>query len=192
MARVPAPVTRYIAFLRAINVGGRTVKMDELRRLFEELGLANVATVIASGNVVFEASATDPSELEQRIVDHLERWLGYRVDTFVRTASELAEIAAYRPFPAAELEADGATLFITFLAAPLDAARQQAIVALGTGTDSFHVHGRELYWLRRGRLSDSTISGATLEKVGKTVATARNANTIHRIVAKYPPLERAS
>ena len=55
---------RYIAFLRAINVGGHTVKMDRLREIFESLGFANVETFIASGNVVFETTAGDTAALE--------------------------------------------------------------------------------------------------------------------------------
>ena len=54
-------MTRYIAFLRAINVGGHTVKMAELKRLFEALGFTNVETFIASGNVIFDSSAKKDS-----------------------------------------------------------------------------------------------------------------------------------
>ena len=72
---------QYIAFLRAINVGGHIVKMDELRRLFTELGFANVATLIASGNVIFQTDAAgDGRDLEWRIERHLQQALGYDVD----------------------------------------------------------------------------------------------------------------
>jgi len=47
---------RYVALLRGINLGGHTVKMDRLKKLFEELGLKNVETFIASGNVIFESA----------------------------------------------------------------------------------------------------------------------------------------
>ena len=64
-------MTRYVAFLRAINVGGRRVKMHHLRELFESLGFSNVETFIASGNVIFDSPAEDTRKLEQRIEDHL-------------------------------------------------------------------------------------------------------------------------
>ena len=64
-------VTRYVAFLRAINVGGHTVKMERLRELFAELGLANVETFIASGNVIFDAPSGDAGALERQIEQHL-------------------------------------------------------------------------------------------------------------------------
>ena len=91
-------MTRYVAFLRAINVGGRRVKMDHLRKLFEALGTSNVETFIASGNVIFDSEADDPRVLERKIEDHLQESLGYEVATFVRSTSELAGIARYRPF----------------------------------------------------------------------------------------------
>ena len=78
-------MTVYIAFLRAINVGGRTVKMDRLRGLFEHLGYADVETFIASGNVIFQSPAEDTRALEQQIEAHLAASLGYEVATFVRT-----------------------------------------------------------------------------------------------------------
>jgi uncharacterized protein (DUF1697 family) len=77
-------VARSVAFLRAINVGGHTVKMADLRRSFEALGFGGVATHIASGNVIFETDAGDPAALEDRIEKALQTDLGYRVDTFVR------------------------------------------------------------------------------------------------------------
>ena len=53
-------MTRYVALLRAINVGGHTVKMDALRKHFSRMGFANVETFIASGNVIFDAKASEP------------------------------------------------------------------------------------------------------------------------------------
>jgi uncharacterized protein (DUF1697 family) len=90
-------VTRYVAFLRGINVGGHPVKMEQLAAAFESLGFENVSTFIASGNVIFESSAR-PATLEPRIEQHLGGWLGYAVNTFLRTEKEIASIAAHEPF----------------------------------------------------------------------------------------------
>ena len=70
-------MARYIAFLRAINVGGHTVKMDRLRALFQELPLANVETFIASGNVLFDSDESDTRVLERMIEGHLRAALGW-------------------------------------------------------------------------------------------------------------------
>ena len=75
---------RYIAFLRAINVGGHVVKMDALRAHFAALRLTAVESFIASGNVIFLATSADPTALEQRIEARLAAQLGYSVATFLR------------------------------------------------------------------------------------------------------------
>ena len=180
---------KFIAFLRAINVGGHNVKMEDLRKLFEELGFSNVETFIASGNVIFDTPDGDANELERRIERHLRTALGYEVATFLRSTSELADIAKYEPFPAAELAAVGTSLYIAFLQdAPGDKA-QEGLMAFRTDQDDFHVHAREIYWLRHGNMSDSKFSGALLEKTIKLPATLRNSTTVRKLVAKYPASE---
>jgi len=176
---------RYIAFLRAINVGGHNVKMDLLRTHFEALGLANVATFIASGNVIFEA-AEDARALETQIERHLRQALGYDVATFIRSAPELAAIAAYRPFPAADLAAEGGTLYVAFLPEAPPEAVQSRLLALRTPTDDFHFHGRELFWLVGTRLSESPLfNGGSVEKTLGMPMTMRNISTVNKIVDKY-------
>jgi uncharacterized protein (DUF1697 family) len=177
---------RYIAFLRAINVGGHVVKMAALRALFEELGLANVETFIASGNVIFDAPGGGAAQLEAQIERHLRQALGYAVATFIRTAGELAAIAAYRPFEAADMDAPDASLYVSFLAAQPPATAQQKMQALRTEFDHFHFHEREFHWLSRRKLSESTLSGAVFEKTLGMPATMRNATTVRRLAAKYP------
>jgi uncharacterized protein (DUF1697 family) len=141
-------MSRYIAFLRAINVGGHTVKMDDLRQLFESLGFSSVETFIASGNVVFETTAKDARTLEKKIEKKLREALEYEVATFIRTEAELAGIANYQPFQRSRLEA-AVALNIAFLADPLDEPSERKLMALKTDIDDFHVHGREIYWLCR-------------------------------------------
>ncbi len=175
---------RFIAFLRAINVGGHTVKMDDLRRLFESLDFSGVETFIASGNVVFEATTKDATALEKRIEHELREALGYEVATFIRTDAELAEIANYRPFRPSELEA-AVALNIAFLAGRLDDKSKNKLMALKTDIDDFHIHGREIYWLCRKKQSESTFSNAVLEKTLGRPSTLRGANTVQKMAAKY-------
>jgi uncharacterized protein (DUF1697 family) len=84
----------YIAFLRAINVGGHTVKMETLRSLFETFGFSEVETFLASGNVIFESPEQDRTALESMIASGLQKALGYEVATFIRTG----ELRRTRPF----------------------------------------------------------------------------------------------
>jgi uncharacterized protein (DUF1697 family) len=173
--------------LRGINVGGHTVTMDRLREVFQSLGLGAVSTLIASGNVLFEAEQEAPQSLERRIEEALRQALGYEVATFVRSDAEIAEVAAYAPFPDAEIRA-GDTNHILFLQQAPDGATRGRVEALSNEDDRFRVHQRELYWLRRGRLSDTTIKDADLNRaLGKAQVTARNANTVRRLAAKLWP-----
>src|SRR5258705_10757420 len=96
---------KYVAFLRAINVGGHTVKMDHLRSLFEAMGFANVETFIASGNAIFDSKIRNMKALEGKIEKALAAKLGYEVKTFIRSVTELAEVSRYKPFD--DCDADG-------------------------------------------------------------------------------------
>jgi uncharacterized protein (DUF1697 family) len=176
---------KYVALLRAINVGGHTVKMDHLRGLFETLRFTNVETFIASGNVIFNAKSANPKALEQRIEKHLQESLGYEVKTFVRAISELVAVAAYKPFPESALTEEGNVLYIGFVAeTPAEPAKKK-LLSCSDGIDDFHVEGREIYWLCRKKMSDSKFSGALLEKILGMRATLRNSTTIRKIAAKY-------
>ncbi|HEU5219742.1 MAG TPA: DUF1697 domain-containing protein [Gemmatimonadales bacterium] len=176
-------MTRYVAFLRALNVGGHVVKMDRLKKLFEALGLANVRTFIASGNVLFDSAAKDPGALEKKISRHLEKELGYEVATFIRSAAELQRIAACAPFPDTAIT-PGARVYVGFFADEFGPAARKTALAFGTDDDDFHADQRELFWLCRIALLDSAVSSNKLEKtLGR--ATFRNVNTIRRIAAIF-------
>ena len=178
-------VTRYVAFLRAINVGGRRVKMAHLRTLFEALGFFDVTTFIASGNVIFDSPAEDTRKLEQRIEDHLRESLGYEVATFVRSGSELVDVAGYEPFVPSDLNVEGNSLYIAFLQASPTFEAEQKLMAFRSEVDDFRVNGREVYWLCRKKMSESVFSGALLEKTVEMPATIRNATTVQKVAAKY-------
>ncbi len=181
---------KYIAFLRAINVGGHTVKMEYLRSLFEALGFANVETFIASGNVIFESPTKNSKTLEKQIEENLHKTLGYEVATFIRTVKEVSEIANYQPVSDTVLTQTVA-FNIGLLKDPVSAEGKQKLLPLQTATDEFYFNNRELYWLSRQRQSDSKLSNATFEKTLKAKATFRGRNTLIRLAAKYPDKHRA-
>lgn len=176
---------RYVAFLRAINVGGHTVTMAKLAACFEALGLTDVSTFIASGNVIFTTATTRADVLERSIAGHLGDALGFDVDTFLRTDREVATIAGHRAFPAARVAAAGA-FNVGFLAAPLGSAGRRALLALRTDHDDFHIHGREIYWLCDTKQSESAFSNAVLERAVGVRSTWRSINTLRRLVSKLP------
>ncbi|MEK6408763.1 MAG: DUF1697 domain-containing protein [Acidobacteriota bacterium] len=177
-------MTRYFAFLRAINVGGHVVKMDRLRQIFESLAFSNVETFIASGNVIFESTSKSVKTLEKKIENGLREALGYEVVTFIRTEPELVEIANYQPFRQSDLDA-AVSLNIVFLGETPDEESKQRLMALRTDIDDLHVHGREIYWLCRKKQSESTISNAVFNKTLGQPATVRGANTAKKLAAEY-------
>lgn len=169
-------MSRYVAFLRAINVGGRTVKMEALKKIFEADGFKNVATFIASGNVLFDSKAK-PALLERKIEALLQKELGYRVDTFIRSIPELAAIAGANPFP----DTDDGVTHVAFTTEDFGAEAAEKVAALTSGLDCFLVAGRDLYWHCAARSSDSPFSGAALEKFLKRPATLRNIKTVRKL-----------
>jgi len=182
----PADTTtqRYIAFLRAINVGGHTVKMDRLRSLFTALGFRNVTTFIASGNVIFDARTSDAELLEKRIERHLKQALGYDVATFLRTPAELKAIAAHEAFPAVEI-AQGYALYVAFTSKRPTLLAKRQLMNFRSEVNDFHVHKREIYYLCRVRVSESAFSGSMLEKAIGMSATMRNVTTVNKLAAIY-------
>src|SRR4051794_13611731 len=178
-------MTRYIAFLRAINVGGRVVKMDRLRAALGVLGFATVSLFTASGTIVSGAAEEDPVGLERRIEDRLRQTLGYEVATFLRTASELAAIAAHRPFPDQEHQSEAHSLYVMLLRGPLGEQSIARLLSLRSEADDLHVNGREVYWLCRVPFAESPLARAPLEKTTAMPSTTRNVTTLRKMAAKY-------
>ena len=175
----------YVALLRGINVGGHRVKMAHLRQLFEELGFEDVATFIASGNVIFSASSRDASALEDEIERHLAQRLGYEVATFIRSPAELEAVAAFEPCGRGNGGPSASSLYVIFLSAPADDDLRSRFRGASSDMDDFECSGREVYWLIRGKLTDSRVFDGGLQKTTGTVPTTmRNMNTVRRLVAK--------
>ncbi|MBL8156369.1 MAG: DUF1697 domain-containing protein [Anaerolineae bacterium] len=177
-------MTPHVAFLRAINVGGHTVKMDHLRRLFEDLGLTHVSTFIASGNVLFDPPDEEPAALEARIERHLESALGYAVKTFIRPAAALPGIASTALAAAPHYTAETDALHIGFLNALPTESAWEKLLALQTADDRFYLGERELFWWRHGRVSDSPLSGNVIEKTLGLPTTLRSITTLQKLAAK--------
>lgn len=173
--RQTVPMPRYVALLGGINVGGHRVTMDRLRAEFEALGHTDVATFIASGNVMF--SAPRRRDHESPIAAHLQAQLGWPVPTFVRTAAELVAAADLRPFGRTPA---GHTHMVAFCRSQPDAAAATAIEAAGTDVDRFEVHGREVHWLIHGTVMSSKV---TMPRLAKLIGpnTTRNITSLERL-----------
>lgn len=125
-----APIPLYVAFLRAINVGGHTVTMDRLRALFVSCGLSGVETFIASGNDIFGSRVKRAADLEKRLESCLLGAFGHEVRTFIRSDFEVVRVSAHQAFPAAEMSAIGNAVYVAFLQGKPDRASGARLMAL--------------------------------------------------------------
>jgi uncharacterized protein (DUF1697 family) len=177
-------VARYAAFLRGINVGGRRVRGPDLCAALEGIGLGDVASVRASGNLVFSAAREPVARLQSRVEEALEAALGYDVAVFLRTPAQLRAIAAHDPFPRARVEASAGKLQVSLLARPPSATKRKAVLALATERDTLVFGERELYWLPPGPLLESELDLAAIDRLLGPL-TCRTMGTIELMAAKY-------
>ncbi|MEV6973297.1 DUF1697 domain-containing protein [Kitasatospora sp. NPDC093806] len=185
-----ATTTTYLAFLRAVNVGGRTVKMERLRGLFTELGLERVGSYIQSGNVFFTAEVTDAAgraALTGRIEAHLAEQLGYPVPVLLRTVDEVQAVLDAEPFAGVEATPD-VRLTVNFLSEPLPAdfplpytspKGDYEVIGADPGTAYVVVHLKDGKWVTTGKLFGKSYRGAVtsrfLHTTVKILAAARKA-----------------
>lgn len=174
-------MVQLVAFLRGINLGKRTVKMDDLRKAFEGMGFSDARTLLASGNVLFETERG--SGLEQTIEAGLKNAFGFDIGTIIRSIDELKGFASNNPFDKFEVDKD--TKFYTLFLAQPDAHKLDYPtivpgdfeVVWKTDRDIFAVAFR----MENGRF------GAGLDKLVKTFGkgvTMRNWNTVLKLIEK--------
>jgi len=169
-------MTRFVALLRGVNVGGVTMKSAELAEVVRGLGYDDVTTVLASGNVLFttgESASTAKKRLEQALGDRF----GYEAWVHVLTAEAIARIAAAYPFA----RSDDRHAYVVFVVKPevrtellateLDPAIEEVAEAEGV-----------LYWtVPKGSTLDSALGKAQAAARHKPWLTTRNLNTLEKL-----------
>jgi uncharacterized protein (DUF1697 family) len=175
----------FIALLRAVNVGGTgKLPMTTFRSTLEKLGYKNVETYIQSGNAVFEAKGA-ASKISADIAAALEKATGAPVIVVVRTPAQLERMIAANPF-AAEAAADGGRVHGVFLTAEAPAAAaaglERIVAQYPARRDRFHLSGDTLYLHLPDGAAETKFSGKTLDKALGVAATARNWNTVRKLL----------
>ncbi len=169
-----------VAFLRAINVGRRIVKMAHLAEIVRGLGYDDVWTHINSGNVVFDAAGSR-SRLETELEAAFAAEFGFETTTFVRTAAELRRALAAEPFSLVP----GDTYFLTFLKSAPSKAKSAAFEALSNDFDTVVVRGRDVHWRMHGKSTDTTLSTKAWEDfIGRHRSTSRNTTMLRKLADK--------
>ncbi|HEY0492785.1 MAG TPA: DUF1697 domain-containing protein [Candidatus Dormibacteraeota bacterium] len=173
-------MTTFVAMLRGINVGGNTlVRMDALRALVSGLGHTDVTTYIQSGNVVFKSRATQAPRVAHDIEARLKSELGLEVTVVIRTMEELATTVRRNPFLPGS---DPATLYVIFLSDVADPKSAAGIDAGHFAPDEFQILGREVFARYPNGYGRSKMTGAYFEKALRVRATARNWNTVSKLL----------
>lgn len=175
-------MVRYTALLRGVNLGPhRKVSMAGLRALLTGMGLENVSTYLQSGNAQFDAPESDMPTLERAISTEIRRTFGHDVPVLLRPPHELAETVASHPFP--EAVATPSHYYIYFLSS---APHPRALADVDPASylpDQFQLgKGRALYvWYLEG-LHTSRLNTAFFDRRLGVVSTARNWNTVTRLL----------
>ncbi|HTT65509.1 MAG TPA: DUF1697 domain-containing protein [Bryobacteraceae bacterium] len=182
-------MTVMVSLLRGVNLAGhRKVKMDDLRALYESLGLAAVQTYINSGNVLFKTNGRDPARLRKRIEDAIESCCGFRSDVILRTPSDLRDVVSRNPF-AARPSLDPSRLAVHFLAAPPAAEARDGLLAIDAAPEELRIDGRELYIYFPNGMARPKLSMTLVEKKLRTPGTSRNWNTVRKLLEMAEKME---
>jgi uncharacterized protein (DUF1697 family) len=178
-----------ISMLRGVNVGGHNkIKMDALRALYESLKLDSPRTYVQSGNVIFRTKEKNSAALAKKIQSAIERKFGFRPEVILRTTGEMRTAIAASPFAGRNLE-PGKTV-MTFLAgdARLEAANE--LLALKNFPEELHLLGRELHIYFPDGIGKSKLPWPKIEKLLATPGTARNWNSLTRMMAMAEEMEQ--
>lgn len=174
-------MTRYLALLRGINLGGHNmISMADLRAVLTKMGFQDVQTLLQSGNVVFSGPKKSPAALERELEAALEKALGLTIDFHVRTADEWRKVIDANPF-AAEAKRDPARFVVTCYKSVIDPAKVKVAQAAITGREKLRADGRHLYMTFPDGQGNSKAGVIVGKQLGP--GTARNWNTVLKLAA---------
>jgi uncharacterized protein (DUF1697 family) len=178
-----------ISMLRGINVGGHNkIKMDGLRALYESLKFEDPRTYVQSGNIIFRTKEKNTPALAKKIQDAIERKFGFRPAVILRTTDDLRSAIAATPFaPGRKLEPG--KILVTFLSDEPGSDANATLLGLKDYPEEIHLKGRELYIYFPNGAGKSKLPWSQVEKLLKTTGTARNWNSVTKMLAMAEELE---
>ena len=169
-----------ISMLRGINVGGHNmIKMEALREMYGSLKFESVRSYVQSGNVVFATKEKDLKKIAKKIEDAIEARFQCRPDVILRTVDEMRSAIERNPFKG---EREAGKLHVDFLAGEPDKDAGAKIRAIKVGPEELILDGRELYIYYPNGAGQSKLTGAMLDKALKVRGTARNWNSVRKLM----------
>jgi uncharacterized protein (DUF1697 family) len=181
----------FISMLRGVNVGGHNkIKMDALRALYASLKFEDPQTYVQSGNVIFRTQKKEKNvaTLAKRIQDAIEKEFGFRPEVILRTVEEMKAALAANPF-AKRRDVEPNKLLFTFLAAEPGPEAQATLASLKPHPEELHLNGRELYIYFPNGIADSKLPWSQVEKLLKVTGTARNLNSVTKVLEMAEAME---
>jgi uncharacterized protein (DUF1697 family) len=172
----------FISMLRGINVGGKKrIRMPDLQKLYESLGLVNVTTYIQSGNVVFDFDGEDAGQLSTKIETEITRFFGFPVPVLIRDKPRLGKVLDGNPFINQRKE-DPAKLHVTFLSESPTILKLNGLSTPKDIVDEFSISGSEIYLFCPNGYGNTKLNNTFFEKKLGVFATTRNWNTVRTLV----------
>jgi uncharacterized protein (DUF1697 family) len=171
----------YISILRGINVSGhKMIKMEVLRKLYEELKFKNVKTYIQSGNVIFQTNKANTKDLEKKIAKKIKEVFSFEVPVLVKELDELIKVLKNNPF-ANKRKEDVKALYVTFLSEEPEKINIDKINGQ-YAPDEFILSGKVVYLFCPKGYGNTKLNNTFFENKLKVVATTRNWNTVNELV----------
>lgn len=168
----------FIALIRGINVGGhKKIRMADLKSSCEALGWRDVRTHLQSGNVVFKSTKSNRAQL----VKELEAAMSVEAKVILRTAAELKKIIDANPMPG-EAERGPSHFIVTFLDGMPSAAAMKSLRDAYSGPENMQLLGAELYIEYGPDMGRSKLNNALIERKLGVAGTARNWNTVTKLM----------
>jgi len=178
-----------ISMLRGVNVGGHNkINMTALRALYESLKFEDSRTHVQSGNVIFRSKEKMSPALAKKIQNAIEREFGCRPEVILRTNDELRKAIAASPF-AHRRDLEPGKILVTFLAAEPGPQAHATLLGLKAHPEELHLQGRELYIYFPNGAGKSKLPWASVAKLLNTTGTARNWNSVTKMLAIAEEME---
>jgi uncharacterized protein (DUF1697 family) len=178
-----------ISMLRGVNVGGHNkIKMDALRALYISLKFEDPRTYVQSGNVIFRTKEKNAAALAKKIQSAIERKFDFRPEVILRTTDEMRAAIAASPFAGRNLE-PGKTL-VTFLVGDPGGKAAETLRSLKDFPEELQLVGRELYIYFPNGAGKSKLPWSKIDKLLQTTGTARNWNSVSKMLAIAEEMEQ--
>lgn len=174
----------FVAFLRAVNIRPRTVKMDLLRTVLEEKGFHDVATYIQSGNVRVASPLRSATKVEDRLRSVISEHFGFDVPVVVRTPAQLRKLAAEAEAMESPIAGD-AGRYVTFMTGDLDPEGVRALHEWDVATEAARVVGNDVVLFLAGGAQGTKLTNARIEKLTGVVGTARRITVVRTLADRW-------